>query len=468
MAPLRLIHVPDTTTVTRVDVPANAPFTACEIPVVVTGEAGTEYLINFDKKESLTSDVTKEVTATPELTFDLPNYNFTTNEFDIFKGDAGAGVFGRSNREKQVVNAFALDSKGTRTHLVALDETSTSRRFDITLEPVTKKGVISKLGANAPSKAGVVSVIQRGLNTLTITPTTHDNTSNFATLPSNIVISKPERFKNDPYNIPSATRLSSRGTTSGVSSTRLVLEADTETLTVGMLVVGKGVPHNTTISSINPGAVILSAASTIADSTVLRFETVSPDITPFSFTISPAQGKTLSVIDYDQRPDTADFNRPLIIGGLGGNLRLRQHNDVDNSTTLNLIAAVEPVISGQGLLSTMSRLPSSPGLHGSRNIVPGMKVVDADENAIVDANGNAVTVASITDHDTIVLSSAITKTTASGTIGFQAINPRVSSFGLNVNKVGNDIIVSGYVKTNTIDTTGIVPVHLDSIIESHN
>tara|TARA_R110002096_G_scaffold16800_4_gene57247 strand:- start:2714 stop:4111 length:1398 start_codon:yes stop_codon:yes gene_type:complete len=465
MAPLRLIHVPDTTTVTRVDVPANVPFTDCEVPVVVTGEAGTEYVINFDKKESLTSNVTKEVTVTPELTFDLPNYNFTTNEFDIFKGSVGASVIARSNREKQIVNAFALDSKGTRTHLVAIDETSTSRRFDITLEPVTKKGVISKLGANAPSKAGVVSVIQRGLNTLTITPTTYDNTSNFATLPSSLVISKPERFENDPYNIVGTTGLSVRGTTSGVSSTRLVVEADTETLTVGMLVAGKGVPHNTTISSINPGAVILNTASTVADSTVIRFETVSPDITPFSFTISPAQGKTLSVIDYDQNDA---FNRPLIIGGLGGNLRLRQHNDVDNSTTLNLIAAVEPVITGQGLFSAMSRLPGTPGLHGSRNIMPGMNVVDADENAIVDANGNAVTVASITDHDTIVLSSAITKTTASGEIGFQAINPRVSSFGLNVNKVGNDIIVSGYVKTNTIDTTGIVPVHLDSIIESHN
>ena len=53
MAPLRLIHVPDTTTVTRVDVPANIPFTDCEVPVVVTGEAGTEYVINFDKKKVL-------------------------------------------------------------------------------------------------------------------------------------------------------------------------------------------------------------------------------------------------------------------------------------------------------------------------------------------------------------------------------------------------------------------------------
>ena len=114
----------------------------------------------------------------------------------------------------------------------------------------------------------------------------------------------------------------------------------------------------------------------------------------------------------------------------------------------------------------MSVLPSQSLLYGSRNIVPGMSVVDVDENAIVDANGNAVTVASITDHSTVVLSSAITKT--AGTIAFQPINPRVSSFGLNVDKVGNDIIVSGYVKTNTIDTTGIIPVHLDSIIQSHN
>jgi hypothetical protein len=95
-----------------------------------------------------------------------------------------------------------------------------------------------------------------------------------------------------------------------------------------------------------------------------------------------------------------------------------------------------------------------------------MSVVDADENLIVDANGNAVTVASITDHSTVVLSSAITK--APGIIGFQPINPNGSGFGLNVGKVGNDIVVSGYVRINTIDTTGIVPVYLDSIIQSHN
>ena len=238
MAPLRLTHVPETTTITRVDAPANIPFTSGDFAVVVTGEPDTEYVINVDKKESLTSGVTKGVTVKPDLTFDLPNYNFGINQFDVFTGSGSLGISARSNREKSVVNGFSLPSSGSRTHLVKIDEVSASRRLDVTLEPVTKQGVISKLGANAPSKAGVVSIIQRGLNTLTITPTTYDNTSNFATLPSSVVISKPERFTDDPYRVSGGRPIVVRGTTSGVSSTRLVVETDTSSLAAGMLVTG--------------------------------------------------------------------------------------------------------------------------------------------------------------------------------------------------------------------------------------
>ena len=462
MAPLRLIHVPETNTVTRVEAPANVPFTGGVIPIVVTGEPGTRYIINVDKKASLTSGVTAEV-AFVDGVYDLPNYDFLNENFTIFSGDPGAGVSAISGKEKALANGFVLDSTGRKTHTLKLDEVSTSRRLDVTLEPVTKQGATSKLSSTAPNKAGVVSIIQRGLNTLTITPTTYDNTSNFGTLPSSITVSKPERFDDDTYRTASQRSYTYKGSTGGVSSTRLILQTDNANVTQGTLVSGSGIPHNTTISSVNPTSLILSNASIVADGTNIRFDRVDANIIPFSFTITPAAGKVLSVFDYES---VSGANRPLIVGGTNTSDQLRITDPVSASTTVDLTVAVG-AMEGVDLVSTMSVTPHDTIYHGTRNIIPGMLVFNADGTRLTSDDGlGGVTVSSVTDHNTLVLSAAVTL--AAGTLIFKPRNPDLFSFGLNVDKVGNDIVVSGYLKTTAIKNTGIIPVYLDSLIQVHN
>tara|TARA_R110002096_G_scaffold4255_1_gene20055 strand:- start:337 stop:1734 length:1398 start_codon:yes stop_codon:yes gene_type:complete len=465
MAPLKLIHVPETNTVTRVEAPTDVPFTGGVIPIVVTGEPGAKYMINVDKKTSLTSGVTAEV-VTEDGVFDLPNYDFLNEQFTVFRGDAGAGVNALSGKEKELSNGFELDSTGRKTHTLKLGEVSTSRRLDVTLDPITKQGKTSTLSSTAPKKAGAVSIIQRGLNTLTITPTTYDNTSNFGTLPSSITVSKPERFDDDPYRTASQRAYTYTGSTGGVSSTRLILQTDNANVTQGALVSGLGIPHNTTVSSVNPTSLTLSNASIVADGTNVRFENLDANIIPFSFTITPATGKVLSVLDYTALGGT---NRPVIVGGVNASTFRRITSTVTASTTVNTITAIGSY-SGQGLLSTMSTLPSTTILHGTRDITPGMVVYNADGTRLTTADGTAVTVASVTNHTTLVLSAAVTLTGTFATDGliFKPRNPDLFSFGLNVDKVGNDIVVSGYLKTTVIKNTGIIPVYLDSLIQAHN
>lgn len=459
MAPLKLIHVAETNTVTRVDAPSSVPFTGGVIPIVVTGEPGTRYIINVDKKESLTSGVTKAVTVR-EGVLDFPNYNFSREIFTSFIGEAGEATLGI--KEKQVGNGFELDSTGRKTHALKLGRTSSSRRLDVTLEPVTKQGATSKLSSFAPNKAGVVSIVQVGVNTLTITPITYDNAANFGTLPTNITVSRPERFVGDPYTTASQRYVTYRGGTSSVSSTRLVLQTDNSNITQGMLVSGSGIPHNTTVASVTFASLTLSAAATIVDGTSIRFDRVDANIIPFSFTITPAVGKVLSVLDYTA---SGSYNRPLIVGGTNINMLRRQHGTTSDSATMDLIAEIAPY-SGQGVLSVMSIQPSTTEAHGTRNIVPGMLVYNEDGTRLTTDAGVGVTVASVTDHDTLVLSAAVT--IAAGILVFKPRNPDLSVFGLNIDKVGNDVVISGYLKVKIIKNTGIIPVYLDSAIQVHN
>ena len=459
MAPLRLIHVPAANTVTKVDAPTSVSFTGGVIPIVVTGEPGTRYVINVDKKESLTSGVTKGVTVIDGI-LDFPNYSFSIERFTSFEGLLGEDPL--SSKEKEVANGFELDSTGRKTHALKLGRTSSSRRFDVTLEPVTKQGTTSKLSSTAPNKPGVVSIVQVGVNTLTITPTTYDNTSNFGTLPASITVSRPERFVGDPYTTASQRYITYRGGTSSVSSTRLILQTDNSNITQGMLVSGSGIPHNTTVASVNFASLILSNAATVADETNIRFDRVDANIIPFSFTITPAAGKVLSVFDYDSLTSSS---RPLIVGGTNTSYQLRSMTGVSASTNVDLTVAVG-AMEGVDLVSAMAVAPSDTIYHGTRNIIPGMLVYDSNGTRLIADDGTGVTVASVTDHDTLVLSAAVTL--AAGTLVFKPRNPDLSVFGLNIDKVSNDIVVSGYLKVKIIKNTGIIPVYLDSAIKVHN
>lgn len=465
MAPLRLIHVPKINTVTKVDAPANISYKGGTVPIVVTGRPGTRYILNFDRKASLTSNLNFAAAAVDGV-LEFPNYNFAKEEFTDF-GNLTYSPAGL--RDKLISNTFVLGSTGKRTHSAKLKRVASSRRFDVTIQPVTKKGITSKLSSNAPNKAGIVSIIQVGLNTLTITPITHDNASNFGTLPSSIAFSKPERFKNDPYVTAAQDRVVYKGGTSNVSSTRLVMQTDNARVVQGMLLSGDGIPHGTTVASVNFASITLSAAVTVVDGTDISFHTVDANIVPFSFTITPAAGKVLSVMDYIADPIYSSNNkRPLTVGGTNINDQTRTASTLTASATVNLLNSIG-IYSGVGFQSTLAvdGMRNQPTLHGTRNIIPGMQVY-FNGSPVTDSNDIAVTVDSITDMNTLVLSSAVTIKTTAPNLIFKPMNPDLSTFGLNIDKVGNNIVVSGYLKVKSIKNTSTIPVYLDSIIQVHN
>tara|TARA_R110001583_G_scaffold125014_3_gene276474 strand:- start:1273 stop:1698 length:426 start_codon:yes stop_codon:yes gene_type:complete len=138
---------------------------------------------------------------------------------------------------------------------------------------------------------------------------------------------------------------------------------------------------------------------------------------------------------------------------------------VSASTNVDLTVAVG-AMEGVDLVSAMAVAPSDTIYHGTRNIIPGMLVYDSNGTRLIADDGTGVTVASVTDHDTLVLSAAVTL--AAGTLVFKPRNPDLSVFGLNIDKVSNDIVVSGYLKVKIIKNTGIIPVYLDSAIKVHN
>ena len=239
-----------------------------------------------------------------------------------------------------------------------------------------------------------------------------------------------------------------------------------------MLVTGDGVAHLTTVASANSSSIILSAAATVTDGTLLRFDTIDANVKSFSFTITPGAGATrgsLDVIDYSGLKEfgvaVAGFNRPLIVGGTNiAEISRLTLGSISDSTTMVLAINLSGLVTGQGLRSVMSMFPSSPTYHGTRNVLPGMGIFTEDGTPLTALDGTSVTVASVTNHTTLVLSAAVTLP-QSQTLTFKPLNPDTSTFGLSVDKVSNNVVVSGYLKVTKIKNTGIIPVYLDSIIE---
>ena len=144
----------------------------------------------------------------------------------------------------------------------------------------------------------------------------------------------------------------------------------------------------------------LSTEATIANNTSLRFERNAFDIVPFSFTVSPATGKTLSLTP--RQGDAVNTNLSdshLLVGGMSsGHQERLVTGTVTDSTTVNLMT-VAGVYSGLDTLSFRSELKT---YHGTRNIIPGMTVKNATGSTTYG------TIASITDHDTFVMDTAVT------------------------------------------------------------
>jgi|TARA_R110000824_G_scaffold115478_1_gene266598 hypothetical protein len=456
-----------TDTITDVDVPAKVPWYGGIYNITVSGAPSSKYLLELKKKVSLTDADTEVVSQWAVESGDVRD-NFGIFEFrnkrfgyiDPAEADATGIV------HNIAANAFTMNDNKKKRHQVNFYPQEITRRYDVTVGGIVKDKK-SKLKAQVPKLAGEKSIIQYGLNTLSITPLTYDNTSNFGTLPAAITVKRPIRYENDPYGGFKSTTFVLDGNTRGIASTTLTLTKESTRVKTDMVVSGKGVSHGTKITRIRGSKITLNKEATISSGSKVRFDSNDPAIINFSFTIPPAQGKTLSVTDSWLAAVLENLTLPpkksLLVGGSSNNHVRLMSGSVSASATVNLTVAA----AGKSGIDLLTYLSNYPLAHGTRGIVPGMTVhTGDDETQLTAADGTGITVASVTDHNTIVLSAAVTLEAVN--LIFKGANNGVDILNVEAEKVGNDVVVRGALRVKDLHLTSRLDIYLDSLITAHN
>jgi hypothetical protein len=387
--------------ITSITYNSNATHLGGSEQIKVYGTAGASYNISFQKKTSLTSSVTASTGG---------YYNFVTNSFQdgVYSLDTTVGL------------------QGHTTHSAMLPQITSDTRYDITISGLVD-GVFTQLSSTIPTTAGDATIIQQGVGTITITPITN-TASNFGTLPANITVTKPKNFNKSGY-VPGKTFSQTfRGGTSGASSTRLVLDkvGGLERITPGMLVTGTGVAHATTVVKVVSNAVTLSGASTIANNTPITIQDIQP-LAAFSFTILP-NSNTLNV--------NTSANLNSNVGGL--------------SSVKTTVAITQAKNATHTLAATLG-------------IVPGMTVTGSQ---VATDGDTPLLVSSVTNAATIVFDQ-IQSFIAGANLAFSNSNTISSGAALNsiqVNKVGSNIVITGYINITSVNETAQVRIYIDPLI----
>lgn len=193
-----------------------------------------------------------------------------------------------------------------------------------------------------------------------------------------------------------------------------------------MVVTGSGVTHGSTVTAISNNMVTLSAVSTIANNTDIRFTTDTANLKPFTFTVVP-NSNTLNV------NTSADLS-----GSIGG------------------LTGVKTRINGTAAKTITHTVDSTKG------IVPGM-VVTGDE-VKVDAGTN-LTVDSVTSGTVLVLSE-MQSLVDNATLKFSGgnVNADTNLHSVQANKVDSNIVITGYIVSSNLKATADVRVYIDDII----
>ena len=397
-------------TVTNVVVPESAPYGGGEIPIEVYGVKDTQYRISVQKKTSLTN-----ATTVASGYYNWPNAGFSTVD-----------VSGEIN---QLVGT--IGSNGRTIHRIKLPEVTADTRYDVYLDATTSTP--ATLSSSVPTKDGDASITQYGIRTITLAPTTHDATL-YGTLPSNITIKRPVKYLDDKYVTAPYYETKVKTGPASSSSTRLILDKTKATtkkskkIKPGQYVIGDGVAHNTTVSSIRNNIVTLSAAATVSSGTILKFVTANSTVKPFSFAI-------VENGDGDDLSATAGVILEDQVGGFNN---------------------VEQQVNG-------ARTNTSVVLNSTTGILAGMSVSG-------DGIPENITVASITNATTIVVSQVVT--VADDAIlrfgGAESTNPNIKIIDIKLTVTGTPTVatITGYLRVNSIENTLTAPIYIDNMITS--
>ena len=372
-----------------------------ETAIRVFGSANAPYKISVEKKTSTTSSVTASSDG---------YYNFDTRSFQTAVTSLDS----------------SCNAKGTNTNYVLLPDVTSDTRYDVVISGVVA-GSTTVLNSSVPQKAGDATITKYGVDTITIKPITYTSPTPYGTLPANIAISKQKPIPGQSSGSASPASVIVKGGTGGSSSTRLILDETTSSVFAGMVVTGSGVAHGSTVTTVSKNVVTLSTASTIANNTDIRFTKNTANLKPFTFTVVPTGGNTLNV-------NTA----ASLSGSIGG------------------LTGVKTQINGTAAKTITHTVDSTKG------IVPGM-IITGDEVKV--GAGTNLTVASVTS-TTVLVISEIQSFVDNAHLKFSGgnVNANTDLHSIQANKVGSNIVITGYMASSDLKATADVRVYIDDLI----
>ena len=281
---------------------------------------------------SYTSDVGNEsrsvgmrVIGTPGTTFNL-RVTKSTSEADYSPDVSGNGWWDPDTNSwastVQEPMECTIGPGGNVLKEVIVPSTTSKKYYDIIVEPLLDaSGTRAALtGYNVPTSYGMARVTQHGVRTATITPIT-STAGNFGTLPT-LVVKRPARYEGSSLPVNNSMDITNiKGGNNSKSSTKITINKFDLTRLIGYTVltpfIDSGIPHGTTVVSVDENQLTLSNSVSLANNTNLTFTRIRGGMTEFSFTINPGAGKRFilnSDIDYHAAVFTKSGIRKTVNG----------------------------------------------------------------------------------------------------------------------------------------------------------
>ena len=393
----------------------------------VRGTPGAEYRLCLQKAAS--TDTTAAASTKGYFNFNYKNFES-----------------GKSSR----YNKFTIPAEGFQEHTFKLPQVSSDTRYDIFVEPRNT----TTISSNAPSQAGDLIINQTGARTLTLYPSAN-TPSDFTDLTVSslkVILTREEN-----RYVPPATHVTvfSKCQTTISSSTSLVLQRRDPRIKRGMIVTipnnGNGVPHNTTVSSVDGRVVTLSAASSITAKDTVRFDTNSSRILAFSKTFT---GSSNTPEFTTTATTAAGFEPENTIGNLYSSFKV-----VANATGAGKSIALR---SGSGNTSQIgdvslsSKFLKGPSISSTLGDYVEITGIDKANDTIAVSEDVNFTAGDLFEVIEDPRSSAIT--TGNGEIDVIHVQ------GNHVNASPDTCTISGYLYINSIPADISLPINIDTLI----
>jgi len=385
----QLDSVDSTNTIFSVSTDMLIDYTGGESLVIVHGTAGAQYTMTIQQA------------ASPNHTYDFDT-NAITSTSTSYSGIIGAD--------------------GTEVVKVTYAGSAVNVIYDI----IIASAADSELHDDVPDAAGEMQVNQYGSNTLTISPTTAE-TGHFGTLPSNLLVVRPIRYDGDHYPDNEVNIFNISGITNGSSTRVSVIDlTDIRNLISGMVITGDNIPHGVTIVAVERDYIILSEAVSLTSATRLSCASRGANLVPFSFTIPPFSGQTLTV-------DTANRHEDSVWGFK--NITTKVDTGQFSNTNLEVV--------------------------DSRGVLPGMAV----KGEGISAN-TFVSAIDYKEH-AVTLNQAHSGVVDGARIAFRgANNTKCRAMNIDASIVGVNAVISGHLVVPRLDNDNKAIIFLDDILNS--